>query len=118
MSGNKTAVYQRRQPERTVLYNVIQQFYLSWQEHIHADSDDRHELPFYIQREFERYSECGILAHGFARVHCDNCQHDFLVAFSCKNRGVCPSCTTRHMANTAAHLVDNVFPRLPPFVNG
>ena len=35
------------------------------------------------------------------------------VAFSCKGRGVCPSCTTRRMAETAAHLCDHVFPRLP-----
>ena len=26
---------------------------------------------------------------------------------------VCPSCTTRHMAETAAHLVDHVSPQLP-----
>jgi hypothetical protein len=37
----------------------------------------------------------------------------FLVAFSCKGRGLCPSCTTRRMAETAAHLVDHVFPPLP-----
>jgi len=32
----------------------------------------------------------------------------FLVAFSCKGRGVCPSCNTRRMAETAAHLVEQV----------
>jgi hypothetical protein len=32
---------------------------------------------------------------------------------SCKGRGVCPSCNTRRMAETAAHLVDHVLPRLP-----
>ena len=83
MSGDKVAVYQRRVPEQAVLYKVVQQFYLSWLEHVHAGGDDSHEVPRYIQREFERYSECGILAHGFARVHCDNCQHDFVVAFDC-----------------------------------
>jgi len=34
------------------------------------------------------------------------------VAFSCKGRGVCPSCNTRRMAQTAAHLADHVLPRL------
>ena len=29
---------------------------------------------------------------------------------SCKGRGVCPSCNGRHMAQTAAHLVDHVIP--------
>ncbi|MBK1650193.1 hypothetical protein CKO36_16715 [Rhabdochromatium marinum] len=32
------------------------------------------------------------------------------MAFSCKGRGVCPSCNTRRMAETAAHLVDHVLP--------
>lgn len=30
-----------------------------------------------------------------------------------KGRGVCPSCNARRLAETAAHLVDNVFPPLP-----
>jgi hypothetical protein len=37
----------------------------------------------------------------------------FVVAFSCKRRGVCPSCNGRHMAQTAAHLVDHVIPPVP-----
>jgi hypothetical protein len=35
------------------------------------------------------------------------------VAYSCKGWGVCPSCNTLRMAETAAHLTDHVFPRLP-----
>ena len=41
------------------------------------------------------------------------CGHDKLVAFSCKRRGFCPSCGARRMAQTAAHLVDHVIPRVP-----
>jgi len=52
-----------------------------------------------------RYLDCGILAYGFARARCAACGHDFLIAYSCKCRGVCPSCTTRRMVETAAHLV-------------
>ena len=33
---------------------------------------------------------------------CDDCGHDYLVAYSCKGRGVCPSCNTRRMVETAA----------------
>ena len=33
-------------------------------------------------------------------------------AISFKGRGVCPSCNTRRMVETAAHLTDHVFPRL------
>ncbi|MCH7530511.1 MAG: transposase [Gemmatimonadetes bacterium] len=56
---------------------------------------------------------CGILAHGFARARCAGCGYDFLVAFSCRSRGACPSCNARRMVETAAHLVDHVLPPLP-----
>ena len=49
----------------------------------------------------------------FARAFCDECQHDFLIAYSCKGRGVCPACNARRMVETAAHLADHVMPRLP-----
>ena len=39
---------------------------------------------------------------------CLNSQH-----YSGKCRGVCPSCTTRRMVETAAHLADHVIARLP-----
>ena len=54
--------------------------------------------------------ECGILAHGFTRARCEKCGHDFLVAYSCKGRGVCASCATRRMVETASHMVEHVFP--------
>ena len=53
------------------------------------------------------------MAHGFARAYCAACRHDFLIAFSCKGRDICPSCATRRMVETAAHLVDHVLPRVP-----
>ncbi len=67
----------------------------------------------FVEREIRAYLECGVLALGFLRVHCDACGHDRLVAFSCKGRGFCPSCGGRRMADTAAHLVDRVLPEVP-----
>ena len=71
------------------------------------------DLPAFFSQEFERYLRCGILRHGFARVRCLSCRDEILVAFSCKNRGVCPSCCARRMADSAAHLRDCVFPSIP-----
>jgi hypothetical protein len=70
-------------------------------------------VPAYVEREFRRYLECGIFAHGFARAKCPGCGYDVLVALSCKGRGLCPSCNDRRVAETAAHLVDHVIPPLP-----
>jgi hypothetical protein len=71
------------------------------------------DLPQFVKDEFDAFLDCGILAHGFLRLHCGDCGHDKLVAFSCKRRGFCPSCGARRMAQTAAHLVDHVIPHVP-----
>jgi len=39
-----------------------------------------------------RFIECGDPHYGFARVYCDACRHDYLLAYSCKTRYFCPSC--------------------------
>ncbi|HEX8821578.1 MAG TPA: transposase [Archangium sp.] len=70
-------------------------------------------LPRYVERDFARYLECGVLTHGFARVRCESCKDELLVAFSCKGRGVCPSCNAKRAHVTAAHLVERVLPHVP-----
>jgi hypothetical protein len=105
------AVYRRRRPEQTPLYRTVQghlETYLA----LAQEAQGGGVLP-YVEGEFRRYLECGILAHGFARARCGECGHDFLIAFSCKGRALCPSCNARHMAEVAAHLTDQVFPALP-----
>ena len=44
------------------------------------------------------------------RIRCEKCNKSMAVGHSCKGRGFCPSCTGRRMADTAARLVDDVFP--------
>ena len=105
-------LYRRRRPERTVLYRLVQQHLETWLARTRENDPDGFPVTASIERELRGYLTCGILAHGFARARCAGCGHDFLVAFSCKGRGICPSCTTRRMAETAAHLIDQVFPQV------
>jgi hypothetical protein len=77
-----------------------------------AQCRDQNPLRF-VEQELRTFLRCGVLAHGFLRLHCDDCGHDRPVAFSCKHRGFCPACGGRRMAYTAAHLVDRVLPELP-----
>ena len=67
----------------------------------------------FVEREFEAFLACGRLEHGFLQVRCNDCHAERLVAFSCKRRGFCSSCGTRRMAESAALLVDEIFPQLP-----
>jgi hypothetical protein len=70
-------------------------------------------VPGFVVKELRAFLDCGILARGFVRVHCDTCGMDRVLPLSCKGRGFCPSCGGRRMADTAAHLVDHVFPEVP-----
>ncbi len=78
------------------------------------DQDYEKGLPEFVKKEFDEFLKCGVLAHGFLRVQCTSCGHEKLVAFfSCKRRGFCPSCGARRIAESATHLVDEVFPEKP-----
>jgi ribosomal protein S27E len=102
--------YQRRQPEQTQLYQLVERYYPEFRD-LMASRGRR--LPEYVHEEFEAFLKCGRLEYGFLRVRCGSCQHERLVAFSCKKRGWCPSCGASRMADSAAHLVDEVLPQQP-----
>jgi len=97
-------------------------------------NDEGYGYPRFVEHEFRRYLDCGLLARGFARLRCPECGFERLVAFSCKGR-ICPPaigrstgtssrarslrslrakpgprCWARRAADTAAHLVDHVLP--------
>ena len=110
--GCTPAAYRRRSPADTPLYRTVQNHLETFLALCHDDWTDERIAP-HAERELRGYLECGILAYGFARARCGECGQDFLVAFSCKGRTVCPSCNARRMAETAAHLVDHVLPPLP-----
>ncbi len=105
--------YRRREPERTLLHATVRAHWKTFLAEVEEGGETGASLPRFVVGEFERYLACGILAHGFARVRCTACGDELLVALSCKGRGFCPSCTTRRMHDTAAHLVDRVIPRVP-----
>ena len=110
--GLAAAGYQRRKPEDTVLYQVVQEHLATFLAEARERSPYGTGLPRNVEREFAGYLDCGILARGFARVRCE-CGNELLVAFSCKRRGICPSCSARRMHETAANLVDRVLPHVP-----
>ena len=98
-------------PERSVLYRAVASAWVTVR--LRLELRER-PLPRFCQREVDAYLRCGVLAHGFARVWCEGCRKDEAVAFSCKGRGFCPSCGARRMVDTAAWLVDRVFPGEAP----
>ena len=106
----KKYTYQRRRPEETPCYKIVQAELSTFIQQRHIEG---RPLPSYITDEFEAYLRCGILAHGFLRLKCESCKEEKVTAFSCKRRGFCPSCCGKRMAEAAAHLVDNILPIVP-----
>lgn len=103
-SHKKETIYRPRRPEKTPLHKTIKKYYKSWSE----NKDD--PVPAYIGKTFKSYLTCGILSNGFALGRCTGCEKEFLLGFSCKDRGVCPSCAQKDMLLASNHLVENVIP--------
>jgi Putative transposase/Transposase zinc-binding domain len=104
--------YSRRRPENTVLYQLVVDHLETMLEQARLNTAHGFGLPRFVERAFYHYVECGQLCCGFVRTRCQDCGFERLVAFSCK-RAICPSCQGRRMADSAAHLVDRVLPRVP-----
>jgi len=104
--------YRRREPEHTALYGIVREHIETLLAESRAADDSGTGYPRFVEHEFRRYLDCGILSRGFARLRCPSCGFERLVAFSCKGR-FCPSCWARRTADIAAHLTDRVFPEAP-----
>lgn len=96
-----TEVYRRWQPERSAAYQVIQGHLEIWLAGCLQADKDGSPVAAYIEQDFRKNLECGILARVFARTRCVGCGYDFLIAVSCKGRGISPSCNTRRLVETA-----------------
>jgi hypothetical protein len=72
----------RHEPEKTALYQIVRENLNAFFDRADARAGEGRGLPRYVKNAFYRYLECGILAHGFARVRCPDCGYDMVVAFS------------------------------------
>jgi hypothetical protein len=99
--------YRRREPEKSVLHQLVREHLETFLER--AALPDGDGYPRFVEREFRRYLDCGLLCNGFARLRCPQCGYERLVAFSCKGK-LCPSCLNRRASDTAAWLVDRLLP--------
>ena len=52
-----------------------------------------------IPEVVDKFMQCGDFAKGFARVRCDECSHEYLLAFSCKGGLVLPVMSSEKVAD-------------------
>jgi hypothetical protein len=109
-SINGAGKYSRHQPEKTILYEVIQR---NWETFQTQAEENGKTIAFYIKKEFQAYLQCGMLAFGLLRLKCSDCKHKNIVAVSCKKRGFCPSCCAKRMSESGIFMSEEVFPDVP-----
>ncbi|OGA13909.1 MAG: hypothetical protein A3H32_16135 [Betaproteobacteria bacterium RIFCSPLOWO2_02_FULL_63_19] len=56
----------------------------------------------------DRFVECGDPHHGFVRIRCEACGHDYLLAYSCKTRYFCPSCHQKRVLLYGEWVEENI----------
>jgi len=103
--------YERRRPELTDLHAAVRMGWPQLREAVQEQTGEA--LPQFVRKGFAAYLTCGQLPKGFARFCCGDCRKDILVAFSCKVRGLCPSCDGKRMIEEAEHITGAILPHVP-----
>lgn len=107
-------IYQPRQPRRSPLWQCVHHHAAAFRQEYSQQYLPRHgPLRTVVTEVLDKFLDCGDLHHGFARVRCPDCRLEYLLAFSCKTRGFCPSCQQRRTVQTARVLVEDVFATVP-----
>ena len=107
-------VYQPRNPKASAYYRCVEDHF----EQLETVWDERYQRRFgfwrpYVMDVILRYMDCGDLHFGFARVKCEDCGHEFLLAFSCKRRHFCPSCHQKRVVEFGEWLCTEVLKYVP-----
>lgn len=92
-------VYKPRRPQGSPLFRLVSD-HLHRLQTVYDERFAREYGPWrpVVAQVADKFHACGVLEHGFARICCDACAHEYLLAFSCKCRYFCPSCHAKLLA--------------------
>ena len=92
-------VYKPRRPQASPLFRVVSD-HLQRLQTVYDERFAREYGPWrpVVAQVADKFLACGVLDHGFARIRCDACTHEYLLAFSCTCRYFCPSCHAKRLA--------------------
>jgi len=111
--------YVPRKADQTPLFKLVKDHYHSFKE-----TYNQHYAQKYgffrpeIEKELNKFIKCGIFKYGFARIKCKDenhkgCKEEYYRPFSCKSRGLCPSCIQRHALELEILLLDEIIREVP-----
>ncbi len=92
------ARYRARSPRVTPLYRLFDAHF----DEVKGQWEERFERRFgfwrsFVDKQVLRYLDWGLYENGFARIRCPDCAEEYLLAFSCKTRELCPSCAAKRL---------------------
>ncbi len=102
--------YRPRDARGTPLYRLVQDHLEDYLLELRLPKDRRPSPYSCVEKGLRAFLECGIHRFGVVRFRCRKCEEDIFVAFSCRKRGLCPSCGAKRSAQTAAHALDHLLP--------
>lgn len=112
--SKNTRQYGCRKPQYSPYYQCIEDNYETF-ERVY---ENKYEAKYgylrpVVSKVINQYLDCGILHNGFARIKCKSCNHEYLLAFSCKRRHFCPSCHAKRVLEFGEWACSNVLKNVP-----
>ena len=105
-SCRETPGYRARNPGDSPLALIVLNNLQKFEQWLKTPPDSRpHPHPAAITA-LEKFIECGVARYGVVRFRCPECDRDMFVAFSCKRRGLCPSCDAKRSAIITTQALD------------
>ncbi len=108
------SVYRQREYQNSPYYRCVEDHFEAF-EHVYKERFERRYGFFrsYVKQVIYRYLGCVVLKNGLARVRCEDCGHEYLLAFSCKRRHFCPSCNQKCVVEFGEWLCQEVVKSVP-----
>ena len=114
LGGMVMQAYRARKPKASPLWQCLFRHFDAF-----LDTYEERYQPRYgflrpiVPEVVNKFLDCGDLDRGFARVRCDHCKHEYLLAFSCKGRWFCPSCHQKKVQLFGALLRETILFPVP-----
>jgi len=114
LAGELKPPYRPRVPQNSVYYRLVEEHF----EQLERVWEERYQAGlgywrYFVSEVIYKYLECGDPHFGFARVKCEDCNHEYLLAFSCKCRHFCPSCHQKRVVEFGQWLYTAVLKKCP-----
>lgn len=111
--GREAPHYRARDPRRAVLNRIVLDNLPEFKLWLREPPDRKPRPHPAAITAMEKYVECGDMRFGAVRYLCPDCGHDIFVAFSCKQRGLCPSCDAKRSAVITGQALERLLAFVP-----